>query len=109
MRRMSPLRPERPERPVRRMRLLDVLPRRLPRHSSLPRPPPRRLPVAERLLPRAPPLAASWAFTSCWVTTFGGIDVTITALILSPGRKSDTLRGLAGAVDLDAALVDFAL
>lgn len=30
--------------------------------------------------PAPDPLAARVAFTSCWLTTFGGIDVTMTAL-----------------------------
>jgi hypothetical protein len=41
-----------------------------------------------------PPVAASEAFTSCSVTTLGGIEVTIVALSLSPVRKSDTEAGL---------------
>ena len=54
--------------------------------------------------PPPAPLAASVAFTSCSVTTFGGIEVMITALSLSPVRKSDTRAGLPARMILTPRL-----
>src|SRR5580765_8249489 len=34
------------------------------------------------------------AFTSCWVMTFGGLDVIIVAVSRSPSRKSESCAGL---------------
>ena len=59
--------------------------------------------------PAAALVVASVAFTSCSVTTFGGSEVMIIALSLSPSRSSESCAGLTVLNDLHAALVHVAL